>query len=127
METKEQLVKTIREWVKIDNEIKFLQKQILERKNNKKEISEILIDTMKQNEIDCFDINDGQICYSKKTIKKPITKKILMETLSKYFDGDLIKASQLNEFIIESREEEVKETIVRKIKNRSQICIDKVT
>ena len=127
METKDQLVKTIREWVKIDNEIKFLQKQILERKNNKKEISEILIDTMKQNEIDCFDINDGQICYSKKTIKKPITKKILMETLSKYFDGDLIKASQLNEFIIESREEEVKETIVRKIKNRSQICIDKVT
>ena len=127
METKDQLVKTIREWVKIDNEIKFLQKQLLERKNNKKEISELLIDTMKQNQIDCFDINDGQICYNKKTIKKPITKKILMETLSKYFDGDLIKASQLNEFIIESREEEVKETIVRKIKNRSQICIDKVT
>jgi len=127
METKEQLVKTIREWVKIDNEMRFLQKQLLERKNNKKDVSELLIKTMKQNEIDCFDINDGQICYSKRTVKKPITKKILIETLSKYFEGDLIKANQLNDYIIESREEEIKETIVRKIKGGSQISINKVT
>lgn len=127
METKDQLVKTIKEWVKIDNEIRFLQKQLSERKTNKKNISELLIDTMKQNDIDCFDINDGQICYSKKTIKKPITKKILMETLSKYFDGDLIKASHLNDFIIENREQDVKESIIRKIKTTSQISIDKVT
>ena len=33
---------------------------------------------MKSNEIDCFDLKDGQICYNKKTVKKPIQKKIYL-------------------------------------------------
>lgn len=113
--TKEQLVKTIKEWVKLDNEIRTLQKEQSKRKNEKKEISTTLMDIMKQNSVDCFDLNDGQICYMKKNVKKPITKKMLMETLSNYFDGDLLKASELNNYIIENRIEEVKESITRKI------------
>ena len=116
METKEQLVKTIKEWVKIDNDIRKLQAEIAKRKNEKKSISNNLMNIMKQNEIDCFDINDGQIYYSKKNIKKPITKKVLMNTLSKFYKGDINKATELNNFIIENREEIVKETIERKIK-----------
>jgi len=115
METKEQLIKTIKEWVKLDNEIRTLQIEQAKRKNEKKNISASLINIMKTNEIDCFDIKDGQICYSKKNIKKPITKKILMNTLSNYFDGDLLKATELNNYIIENRSESTKETIVRKI------------
>ena len=78
METKEQLINTIREWVRIDNEIRTLQKEQTKRKDEKKKISNSLMNIMKKNEIDVFDINDGQICYTKKNIKKPITKKILM-------------------------------------------------
>jgi hypothetical protein len=118
METKEQLIKTIREWVKHDNEIRSLQTELLKRKNEKKKISSTLIETMKQNEIDCFDINDGQICYTKRNVKKPITKKVLMTTLSKFFNGDVLKAAELNEFIIENREHEIKESIVRKVANK---------
>ena len=36
METKDQLVKTIKEWVKTDNELKTLQQELLKRKNEKK-------------------------------------------------------------------------------------------
>jgi hypothetical protein len=115
METKEQLVNSIREWVKLDNEIRTLQNEQNKRKNEKKEISNKLITIMKSNEIDCFDINDGQICYNKKSVKKPITKKILLNILSKYFENDLVKATEINNFIIENREEEIKEKIVRKI------------
>jgi hypothetical protein len=113
--TKEQLVKTIKEWVKLDNEIRTLKKEEQQRKQNKKNISENLINIMREHEIDCFDIKDGQICYIKKNVKKPITKKILMDLLSKYYNGDLLKASELNEFILDNREEVVKETIVRKV------------
>lgn len=124
METKDQLVKTIKEWVKIDNEIRALQKEVLKRKTDKKKVSSDLMGVMKKNEIDCFDINDGQIYYSKKNIKKPITKKVLMNTLSKFYKGDIEKASELNNFINENREEIVKETIERKIiieKNKNNI------
>jgi hypothetical protein len=115
METKEELVKTIRDWVKIDNEIRNLSKEINNRKNEKKKLSTLLIETMKKNEIDCFDIKDGQICYTKKNIKKPITKKVLMDILSNFYNGDITKASELNNYIIENREEVVKETIERKL------------
>jgi hypothetical protein len=115
METKDQLIAAIREWVRLDNETRHLQKEIASRKNDKKKINESLIEIMKKNEIDCFDIKDGQLCYVKKNIKKPITKKNLLEILARYYDGDRLKAGQLNDFILNNREEEVKETIVRKI------------
>jgi len=118
METKEQLVKTIKDWVKIDNEIRGLNKEINTRKTEKKNLSTLLIETMKKNEIDCFDIKDGQICYTKKNIKKPITKKVLMDILSNFYNGDITKASELNNYIIDNREEVVKETIERKIINK---------
>ena len=118
METKEQLVKTIRDWVKIDNEIRSLNKELNNRKTEKKNLSTLLIETMKQNEIDCFDIKDGQICYTKKNIKKPITKKVLMDILSNFYNGDITKASELNNYIIDNREEVIKESIERKITNK---------
>jgi len=73
------------------------------------------MEVMKKNENECFDINDGQIIYSKKNVKKPITQKILLNILSSYYDGDILKASELNNFIMENREETVKESIIRKI------------
>lgn len=115
LETKEQLVNTIKKWVKTDNEIRSLQKEINLRKKQKKNISNDLMGVMRNNEIDCFDINDGQIMYVKKNIKKPITQKILLNILNNYYDGDFEKATDLNNFIMDSREETVKESIIRKI------------
>jgi hypothetical protein len=116
METKDQLIKSIKEWVRIDKEIRTLSKEIATRKKEKKNISISLMDIMKKNEIDCFDINNGQILYTKKNVKKPITKKVLMDILSKYYKGDLAKATQLNNYIIDNREETVKENIEFKLK-----------
>jgi hypothetical protein len=115
VDTKEHLIKMIKEWVKIDNEIRELQKQQSIRKVEKKKISETLIEIMRKNEIDCFDINDGQIIYNKKSVKKPITKKILFDILSKYYKGDSNKAEDMQNYILENREEVVKETISRTI------------
>jgi hypothetical protein len=115
METKEQLINTIKEWVKIDNEIRVLQTELKSRKTSQKKISDSLIHIMKENEIDCFDLNDGRICYNKKSVKKPITKGMLINILSKYYDGDFMKVNELNTFIMENRQEEIKETISRKI------------
>jgi hypothetical protein len=119
MDTKEHLIKTIKEWVRLDNDIRKLKKEERLRNDEKKNVSKMLIDIMKSNEIDAFDIKDGQICYTKKNIKKPITKKALLDVLSKYFNGDSMKAAELNEFISENREEVTQETIVRKINKDS--------
>ena len=115
MENKQQLIDSIKDWVKLDNEIRKLQSEITARKNEKKNVSTKLMQTMNANNIDCFDIKDGQLCYNKRSVKKPITKKGLFDILTKYYNGDLMQATQVNEYIIENREEIVKETLVRKM------------
>ena len=117
METKEQLVKTIKEWVKIYNEIRKLKTEQNIRKNEQKRIYKDLIEVMRKNEIDEFDLNDGKIMYTKKSVKKPITKKILLNILSNFYECDIMKANQINNYIMENREETTVETIVRKVNN----------
>lgn len=121
METKEQLVQIIKQWVKLDNETRVIQKELKLRKTEKQKISAALIETMRNNEIDCFDIKDGQIIYSKKNVKKPITQKSLLSILSQYFINDPVKANDVNDFILNSREEVVKEEIVRKVYSSKSI------
>lgn len=116
--TKNILVQNIKDWVKLDNEIRSLKKEENIRKNEKKKLNENIMNIMRENEIDCIDIKDGQICYNQKSVKKPITKKYLLEILSKYFNGDSEKADHANDFILSNREEIIKESIVRKINNK---------
>jgi hypothetical protein len=119
LETKEQLIHKIREWVKIDNEFRMLQKEMNKRKQEKKNISKELLEVMRQNEIDAFDLKDGQLVYAKTKTKKPITKKTLFGLLSTYFKGNTEKASELNEFIMENREEVIHEKLVRTFHSNS--------
>ena len=116
METKDQLIKSIQEWVRNDNEIRQLKTEIATRQTTQKRISKELIDTMRTNKIDEFDISNGKIKYSKRNVRKPISKKGLLGILAKYCNGDINKANEINNFIVENREETTVETIVRKIK-----------
>lgn len=113
---KEQLILIIKDWVKSDNEIRELQKQQNIRKNHKKNLTKQLMEVMKNNKIDSFDINDGQIQYKKKSSKKPITKKTLLTVLGTFYNGDITKVEELNKFIMDNREERSIESIIRKSK-----------
>ena len=115
--TKEQLMKVVKDWVKLDNEIRTLQKEIAIKKKGKKEVSTELMQIMKTEQIGGLDINDGQILYTSKSVKKPITNKVMMDVLSKFYGGDFLKATELNSFIMENRGEVIRENIVRKIKS----------
>ena len=115
METKEQLVNNIKEWIKMDNEIAQLKNEIKERNNKKKTLTESLVSVMKTNEIDCFDINDGALVYKKNKVKKPINGKTLLSALQNYYKTDPNIAEDLVKHVMDSREEQIKETIKRKV------------
>jgi hypothetical protein len=114
--TKEQLVGNIKEWIQADNEIKELQKQIKIRKDKKKKLTDNLVNTMKSNEIDCFDVKDGQLIYTQNKTKSALNKKTLLTSLEKYFSnsGEQQIVQDLCQFILENREIKVTETIRRK-------------
>ena len=116
METKEELVTNIKEWIKIDGDISKLQKELKEHRNKKKLLTDSLVKVMKKNEIDCFDINGGSLVYKKCVTKKPINAKTLMASLHTYFSNKPNDPTEdITKFILENREESIKETIRRKI------------
>jgi hypothetical protein len=115
MDSKEKLVKSIQEWVKLDNEMRKLKKEVSSRKTEQDKITKVLIDVMKTNEIDEINTNNGKLTYTNRTVKKPITKKNLLEILSKFYNGNTQQASEINQFILDNREDVVVEKLVRKI------------
>jgi hypothetical protein len=114
METKEQLVNNIKEWIKIDTEISQLKSEIKDRTNKKKSLTENLVTVMKTNKIDCFDINGGALVYKANKIKKPINGKSLLLALQNYYKTDPKIAEELTKHVMDSREEQIKETIKMK-------------
>jgi hypothetical protein len=115
METKEQLVHNIKEWIKIDNEISQLRNEIKEKNNKKKTLTTNLVDVMKSNKIDCFDINGGALVYKTNKVKKPINGKSLLVALQNFYKSDTKMAEEITKHVMDSREEKINETIKRKI------------
>ena len=115
METKEELIENIKEWIKIDNEIAKLKSEIKDKTNKKKQITEGLMNVMKKNEIEIFNINGGALVYKQNKVKKTITGKVLLESLQNYYKDKPVVAEELTKYILDNREETIKETIRRKI------------
>jgi hypothetical protein len=115
METKEQLVQQIKGWMTNDNEIREIQTRLKELKDKRKGFADNLVGIMRKNEIDCFDVNDGKLIYTKTKVKAPLNKTTLVNSLMKYFKDDDEQAKELVQFLLESREEKVKESIRRKV------------
>lgn len=110
-EAKELLVTRIRAWIKIENEMKQLQAELRKRREAKKDLTNALVDVMKTNDIDCFDINNGKLVYSQTKVKTPLNKAQLMAALIKYYADDVDTAKEMSDYLLSARNEKVKETI----------------
>ena len=114
METKDELLQSVKEWVQIDNDINTHKAQVKLLNERKKRITTTLMQVMKTHDIECFDLKDGCLSYKKSVVKKSITGKSLIQVLKTYYKNDET-AEELTKYILDNREEQVKESIRRKI------------
>lgn len=113
--TKELLVTTIKEWVECERKIKEFNLMMKEYKDKKKLLTKTLVDVMKNNEIDCFDINDGQIVHRTSKTKAPVSKQYLSQILEKYFENNPeINCDEVGNAILENRPVKERHSIVMK-------------
>lgn len=115
VETKEELISFIKDWIRLDNEIAKINKELKNFKTQQKNITQSLVNVMKKNSLDCFDIHGGSIVYKKSKIIKPINAKSLNSILQTYFTDNPSKAEDITKYILDNRENTIKETIRRKI------------
>ena len=113
--TKEELINSIKEWIKLDNDIVKAKTDIKEKTTRKKVLTETLVTIMKGNSIDCFDINGGALLYKQKKTKKPISAKYLLAELQKIYKDQPEVATDLTKQLLDHRELTVKDEICRKI------------
>jgi hypothetical protein len=113
--TKEELIETIKEWIKIDTELTRLKSEVKMKSAQQKNITASLLDVMKKGNIDCFDINGGSLLHQKRKTKKPISGKYLISQLEEYYKDSPEIAQDIAAKILENRGEVLKETIKRKI------------
>jgi hypothetical protein len=112
---KEELIANIREWIKIDNDINKLSAEVKEKKKTMKGLNDSLINIMKSNSIDCFDINGGALVYKQKKTVKAISRKFLLQELQKYYKEQPDIASDVAKHLLDNREVTIKDEIKRKI------------
>jgi len=100
-------IKTIvKKWIELDNELSEYKLKIRDLNSKKKEITTQLAEHMDNNNIDGFNINnDSKLVYKKKTVKGSVSKKLLVSTLSKYFQDD--ELTDVISFIMSQRNEKV--------------------
>ena len=115
MTSKEDLIILVKEWLEIDDKLKKVQQEAKSYRDKKKLLTTSLLSIMKNNEIDCLDINSGKIVYCKQKTKAPLNKKTLLDNLEKYFiDNSDVDVSDVSDYILNNRIEKISENIKRK-------------
>lgn len=113
-ETKEELVNLVRQWVALESEMKILSKELKERREQKKALTHSLVEVMKGHDIDCFDITDGKLMYTKNRVKAPINKKLLFDSLAAYLSESGVPVDEVSKMVnhvLDSREVKTKEGV----------------
>jgi hypothetical protein len=110
----DELRQAIREWIRLDKEMALLQLEIGKRKLEKKKNTQYLLTVMKRHEIDCFNIQGGDLVMKTRTVKKPIGKKKMLSLLTEYYQGNVDIATELNNFLMQHRDVEEKNVLVQK-------------
>ena len=113
-EMKKVLLENIQAWLKLENEIKHLRKEMKERRDKKKTLTTILVDIMKKNEIDDVALKNEKLLYTKTKTKTPLSKKHLFTSLTAFFKDDGELAKNLAIFVMDSRKVTISENIKRK-------------
>ena len=99
----------------MDNDITKLKLETKEKTNKKKELTALLVNVMKDNLIDCFDINGGALVYKQKKNRQSISGKYLLSQLEEYYKDQPELAKEITKKVLDNRIEVVKDEIKRKI------------
>lgn len=117
--SKDELISNIKEWIKLDNEIAKTKSDLKEKQTKQKSLTETLINVMKNNTIDCFDINGGALVYKKKKTRKTISGKYLLSQLEDYYKDQPELAKEITNKVLENRIEVIKDEIKRTIDKKN--------
>lgn len=103
----------IKTWKTLSDEVKELQASVREKKTRQKALEEMILQSMKKNNIGALDLNKsgGRILYRRKTAKESLGQKNLAKLLGEALKSEKVAADALK-YVDEHRGSKVKESLL---------------
>jgi uncharacterized protein YbcC (UPF0753/DUF2309 family) len=103
----------IKTWKTLQDETKELQASVREKKTRLKALEEMILQSMKKNNIGALDLHKtgGRILYRRKTAKETISQKNMAKFLAEALKSEQ-KATEVLKYLDEHRGSKVKESLI---------------
>jgi len=101
----------LKEWLTLEDDLKVLSAAVREKKKRMGILQGLITKTMKGHKIARVNIKSGAILYQNKQTKESMGKKFIISKLTEYFKGDIIKATEIYNYLEEKRGKKTKENI----------------
>lgn len=101
----------LKEWLILEDELKVLSNAVKEKKKRMGILQGLITKTMKGHKLARVNIKSGSILYQNKVTKESMGKRFIVSRLTEYFKGDIIKATEVYNFLEENRGKRVKDNI----------------
>ena len=102
-EYKEDCTDKVKEWLRIDDEVKEIMNKVKMLKHRQKEISHYIIHYMKIGGIENLTFNGGYLEFSTKKTKEALSKKKMSFLLNQYYKNNNSEADKLLNYINENQ------------------------
>ena len=114
---KEEFIEVVKNWVKIDDEIREINFKLKELKNEKKEFENYILAAMDELNESVINITDGKLRKNTSNSKGPLKEEHIQNAIFEY-SKDSIKSVELTKYILNSRQSTVRNNLKR-TKNRT--------
>jgi len=101
----------LKEWLTLEDELKILNAAVREKKKRMGILQGLITKTMKGHKIARVNIKSGAILYQNKQTKESMGKKFIISKLTEYFKGDIVKATEIFNYLEEHRGKKSKDNI----------------
>ena len=110
----------LKEWLTLEDDLKVLSAAVREKRKRMGILQGLITKTMKGHKIARVNIKSGAILYQNKQTKESMGKKFIISKLTEYFKGDIIKATEIFNYLEEHRGKKSKDNI--KLEREQQKC-----
>ena len=101
----------LKEWLTLEDDLKVLSAAVREKKKRMGILQGLITKTMKGHKIARVNIKSGAILYQNKQTKESMGKKFIITKLTEYFKGDIIKATEIYNYLEEKRGKKTKDNL----------------
>jgi hypothetical protein len=101
----------LKEWLTLEDDLKVLSAAVREKKKRMGILQGLITKTMKGHKIARVNIKSGAILYQNKQTKESMGKKFIISKLTEYFKGDIIKATEIYNYLEEKRGKKTKDNL----------------